>query len=102
MSEIVGPWQSNGPRRAPHADSYRALPNPRGPYKTLPHPGEGSAPQLAGHEAPNLFISDGTVQTSAVAANPTPTVVALVLRQADYIGRAMAAGRILTAGASYG
>jgi choline dehydrogenase-like flavoprotein len=46
------------------------------------------------HDVPNLFLSDGSVQTTAGAANPTLTIVALVLRQADYIGREIAAGRI--------
>ncbi len=48
----------------------------------------------AAHEVPNLFISDGSVQTTAGAANPTLTIVALVLRQAEYIGREAAAGRL--------
>src|SRR5258706_459619 len=46
------------------------------------------------HEVPNLFISDGSVQTTAGAANPTLTIVALVLRQAEHIGREVAAGRL--------
>jgi choline dehydrogenase-like flavoprotein len=46
------------------------------------------------HDVPNLFISDGSVQTTAGAANPTLTIVALVLRQADYISREIAAGRL--------
>jgi len=46
------------------------------------------------HDVPNLFISDGSVQTTAGAANPTLTIVALVLRQADHLSREMAAGRI--------
>jgi choline dehydrogenase-like flavoprotein len=46
------------------------------------------------HEVPNLFISDGSVQTTAGAANPTLTIVALVLRQAEHIGREAAAGRL--------
>jgi choline dehydrogenase-like flavoprotein len=37
------------------------------------------------HDIKNLFISDGSVLTSAGAANPTLTIVALALRQADYI-----------------
>jgi choline dehydrogenase-like flavoprotein len=41
---------------------------------------------------PNLFISDGSVFTTAGAANPTLTIVALALRQADHIGRAIGAG----------
>jgi choline dehydrogenase-like flavoprotein len=46
------------------------------------------------HEVPNLFISDGSVQTTAGAANPTLTIVSLVLRQADHIGREIAAQRL--------
>src|SRR5271167_3505660 len=46
------------------------------------------------HEVPNLFISDGSVQTTAGAANPTLTIVALVLRQAQHIGREVAARRL--------
>jgi choline dehydrogenase-like flavoprotein len=34
------------------------------------------------------------VQTTAGAANPTLTIVALALRQAEHIGREVAAGRL--------
>lgn len=37
------------------------------------------------HEVKNLFISDGSLFPSSGAENPTLTIVALVLRQADYI-----------------
>ena len=37
------------------------------------------------HDVPNLFISDGSVFSSSTAENPTLTIVALALRQADYI-----------------
>jgi choline dehydrogenase-like flavoprotein len=46
------------------------------------------------HDVPNLFISDGSVQTTAGAANPTLTIVSLVLRQADHIAKEMSAGRL--------
>jgi choline dehydrogenase-like flavoprotein len=46
------------------------------------------------HEISNLFLSDGSVQTTAGAANPTLTIVALVLRQADHISRELVAGRL--------
>jgi choline dehydrogenase-like flavoprotein len=46
------------------------------------------------HDVPNLYISDGSVFTTAGAANPTLTIVALALRQADHIGRAIGAGEI--------
>ncbi len=37
------------------------------------------------HDVPNLFISDGSVFTTSAAANPTLTIVALGIRQAEYI-----------------
>jgi choline dehydrogenase-like flavoprotein len=46
------------------------------------------------HDIKNLFISDGSVMTTAGAANPTLTIVALALRQAEYISREMQARNI--------
>jgi choline dehydrogenase-like flavoprotein len=37
------------------------------------------------HDIPNLFISDGSQFTTGGAENPTLTIVALAIRQADYI-----------------
>jgi choline dehydrogenase-like flavoprotein len=37
------------------------------------------------HDIPNLFVSDGSVFTTGAAENPTLTIVALAMRQADYI-----------------
>jgi hypothetical protein len=37
------------------------------------------------HDVPNLFISDGSVFTTGAAANPTLTIVALAIRQAEHI-----------------
>ncbi|GHC79050.1 GMC family oxidoreductase [Limoniibacter endophyticus] len=37
------------------------------------------------HDVPNLFVSDGSVMTTGAAANPTLTIVALAIRQAEYI-----------------
>lgn len=42
------------------------------------------------HELPNLFISDGSVFPTSTAENPTLTIVALALRQADYFLREVA------------
>jgi choline dehydrogenase-like flavoprotein len=41
------------------------------------------------HEVPNLFVSDGSVFTTGAAANPTLTIVALAIRQADHIAEQM-------------
>jgi choline dehydrogenase-like flavoprotein len=37
------------------------------------------------HDVPNLFVSDGSQFTTGAAANPTLTIVALAIRQAEYI-----------------
>jgi choline dehydrogenase-like flavoprotein len=41
------------------------------------------------HDVPNLFVSDGSVFASSAAANPTLTIVALAIRQADHIAARM-------------
>lgn len=46
------------------------------------------------HDIRNLFISDGSVLTTPGAANPTLTIVALALRQAEYISEQMKSGSI--------
>ena len=42
------------------------------------------------HDIKNLFISDGSQFTTSTAENPTLTIVALSIRQADYIADQMA------------
>jgi choline dehydrogenase-like flavoprotein len=44
------------------------------------------------HEIRNLFVSDGSLLSTPGSANPTLTIVALVLRQAEYIAQQMKAG----------
>ena len=46
------------------------------------------------HDVPNLFVSDGSVFTTGAAANPTLTIVALAIRQADHIAEEMKAGAL--------
>jgi len=46
------------------------------------------------HDIRNLFISDGSVLTTPGSANPTLTIVALALRQAEYIARQMKSGNV--------
>ncbi len=43
------------------------------------------------HEVPNLFIADGSQFASGGACNPTLTIVALAIRQAAFIERALSA-----------
>jgi choline dehydrogenase-like flavoprotein len=44
------------------------------------------------HDIPNLFVSDGSVFTTGAAANPTLTIVALAIRQADHIADLVSKG----------
>lgn len=44
------------------------------------------------HEVPNLFIADGSQFASGGACNPTLTIVALAIRQAEFIANAASAG----------
>ncbi|SHG67066.1 GMC family oxidoreductase [Marivita hallyeonensis] len=46
------------------------------------------------HDIANLFISDGSQFTTGAAENPTLTIVALAIRQADHIAREMSAQNI--------
>ena len=46
------------------------------------------------HAIANLFISDGSQMTTSGSENPTLTIVALVIRQAEFIARAMARGNL--------
>jgi choline dehydrogenase-like flavoprotein len=46
------------------------------------------------HDIANLFISDGSQFTTGAAENPTLTIVALAIRQADYIADQMAKNNI--------
>ncbi|MGE0484625.1 MAG: GMC family oxidoreductase [Gammaproteobacteria bacterium] len=46
------------------------------------------------HDIPNLFVSDGSQFTTGGAVNPTLTIVALAVRQAEYIAGQMRARAI--------
>lgn len=46
------------------------------------------------HDVPNLFISDGSVFSTSGGVNPTLTIVALAIRQADHIAERMTRGNL--------
>ncbi|PNU04386.1 GMC family oxidoreductase [Novosphingobium guangzhouense] len=46
------------------------------------------------HDVANLYIADGSLFPTAGGCNPTLTIVALALRQAQHIDREVAAGRL--------
>ena len=46
------------------------------------------------HDVANLFISDGSQFTTGASENPTLTIVALAIRQADHLAAELAAGNL--------
>jgi choline dehydrogenase-like flavoprotein len=46
------------------------------------------------HDIPNLFISDGSQFTTGAAENPTLTIVALAIRQAEYLSDQLRRGQV--------
>jgi choline dehydrogenase-like flavoprotein len=46
------------------------------------------------HDIPNLFVSDGSLFTTAGSANPTLTIISLILRQADFLAKELASGAL--------
>ena len=46
------------------------------------------------HDVPNLFISDGSQFTTGAAANPTLTIVALAIRQAEHLADVLKKGEV--------
>ena len=46
------------------------------------------------HDVKNLFVSDGSALSTPGCANPTLTIVALALRQAEFISHEMKAGNL--------
>lgn len=46
------------------------------------------------HDISNLFISDGSQFTTGAAENPTLTIVALAIRQADYLSKELKSGSL--------
>ena len=46
------------------------------------------------HDVPNLYVSDGSQFTTGAAANPTLTIVALAIRQAEHIAGELRAGAL--------
>ena len=53
------------------------------------------------HDVPNLFVSDASQFTTGAAANPTLTIVALAIRQAEFIAEGLRSSSIPTGRASW-
>jgi len=83
---VRGGGRYQGPGGTP--DRLRSQP------RNLPHerynPAEGVVNKWGqSHDIDNLFVSDGSQFTSNNTGNPTLTIVALAIRQAEYIAEQM-------------
>ena len=79
--------------------SHRAPPYPSthnlGTARMSERPEDGVVDKWGrSHEVANLFVSDGSVMTTGAAANPTLTIVALAIRQAEYLAGELKAGNL--------
>lgn len=75
--------------------TYRTTPYPSthnmGTSRMSERPEDGVVDKWGrAHDVPNLFVSDGSVFTTGGAPNPTLTIVALAIRQAEYIADQLA------------
>lgn len=80
----------------------RTFPTP--PYPSTHNLGTNRMSEKAGdgvvnkwgqsHDIGNLFVSDGSQFTTGASENPTLTIVALAIRQADYIADQMSKGSL--------
>ena len=73
---------------------YPSTHNP-GTNRVSENPRDGVVNKCARtHDVANLFISDGSQFTTGAAENPTLTIVALAIRQADHLARELSRGNI--------
>ncbi|HET8599389.1 MAG TPA: GMC family oxidoreductase [Segeticoccus sp.] len=77
-----------------HTPPYPSTHN-LGTCRMSSQPEDGVVDQFGrSHDVPNLFVSDGSVFTTGAAANPTLTIVALAMRQSDFLLDQMAKGEL--------
>ena len=82
-------YQAVGAKRAIETPPYPSTHN-MGTNRMSEKPGGGVVNKWGQtHDIANLFISDGSQFTTGGASNPTLTIVALAIRQAEYIGELM-------------
>lgn len=82
---------ANGSHRTPPYPSTHNL----GTCRMSERPEDGVVDRWGrAHDVPNLFVSDGSVMTTGAAANPTLTIVALAIRQAEHIAAQLRRGEL--------
>ena len=89
-------YESVGATRTIRTPPYPATHN-LGTARMSARPEDGVVgPFGQAHDVPNLFVSDGSQFTTGAAANPTLTIVALAIRQAEHIAEQLKRGAIPT------
>lgn len=85
-------YEAVGARSSHHTPPYPSTHN-LGTARMSADPADGVANGFGrSHDVDNLFISDGSAFTTSAAANPTLTIVALAMRQAEYIADQLGKG----------
>ena len=87
-------YQAVGAKRVFETPPYPSTHN-LGTCRMSENPRDGVADRWGrAHDVPNLFISDGSQFTTGAAENPTLTIVALAIRQAERIAAEMSRGNL--------
>jgi choline dehydrogenase-like flavoprotein len=87
-------YEAVGARRTNRTPPYPSTHN-LGTCRMSERPRDGVVNRYGqAHDVPNLFVSDGSQFTSGAAANPTLTIVALAIRQAEHLADQMRQGAI--------
>ena len=85
LRQCAALWETMGAKRTVE---WVEFPNGHnlGTSRMSKNPRDGVVNQFGqSHDLPNLFVSDGSQFTSSACCNPTLTIVALGLRQAEYL-----------------
>lgn len=87
-------YKSVGAKRTVHVPPYPSTHN-MGTNRMSEKPSDGVVNRFGQtHDVKNLFVSDGSQFTSSGGENPTLMIVALAIRQAEYIAGQMSKGGI--------
>jgi len=87
-------YTSIGAKKTVHVSPYPSTHN-MGTNRMSEKPQDGVVNRFGqSHDVKNLFVSDGSQFASSGGENPTLTIVALAIRQAEYIADRMAKGEI--------
>jgi choline dehydrogenase-like flavoprotein len=87
-------YESVGAVGVHHTPPYPATHN-LGTCRMSERPEDGVVDQWGqAHDVPGLFVSDGSLMTTGAAANPTLTIVALAIRQAEWMAEQLRKGAL--------